>query len=187
LLNIRRAEVEDAAGIAQVNTLSWREAYAGLVSEEFLARWQVSPELWEQRLGGGGSRVSVFVATDERRIVGFTASGPTIDLGDLDPVAETVGRLYSLYVLAAYYDRGLGYRMHEAQLEALGQSGFTSARLWVLKGNKRAISFYVRQGWVDDRTVRQEDLDGEVLTEHRYSRANLATAPALPDLSGPDA
>lgn len=174
MLSIRCAEPNDAAGIARVNTLSWREAYSGLMTDEFLSRWEVTTELWQQRLGGADSRMSVFVATDDRRIVGFSAAGPIYDPDPSEPVDETVGHLYSLYVLADYYGRGLGYRLHEAQLAALAASGFTSAMLWVLEGNRRAVSFYVRQGWVDDGTVRHEDWDGELLTEYRYRRPDLA-------------
>jgi ribosomal protein S18 acetylase RimI-like enzyme len=173
MLSIRRAEADDAAGIALVNTVSWREAYAGLMTDEFLARWEVTTELWQQRLGGSDPRVSVFVATDDCRIVGFSAAGPVFDPDPSEPVDRTVSHLYSLYVLAEYYGHGLGYRLHEAQLTAMAASGFTSAMLWVLKGNSRAIAFYVRQGWVDDETVRHDDWDGELLTEYRYRRPDL--------------
>ena len=155
----------DAAGIARVQTLAWREAYAGLLPDEFLAR-EVPTELWAQRLTELEPPTACFVAQRGPNIVGFALAGaPPAEEREDDP---TVGQVYAIYVLAEAWGSGVGYRLHLATVSALVDAGFAAAVLWVLAGNQRAIDFYRRQGWVDDSEQRQEEMDGQILDVQRY-------------------
>jgi L-amino acid N-acyltransferase YncA len=167
---VRFAQPDDAAGIARVNTISWREAYAGLLPEEFLARREVAEEVWRERMAERDSRGAVFVAQRGERIIGFAAAGPALPWMALDP---SVGLLYAIYLLAEAWGTGVGHRLHQAAVANLHNVGFKSAVLWLLDGNQRAIDFYERQGWVADGEVREETMDGQVLVELRYRLPRL--------------
>ena len=171
---VRRAGPDDAEGLARVQTTAWREAYTGLLDEYFLAGREVSPDVWRQRFSEPDPRIGVFVATDAGRVIGFASAGPRLDAsGHAESGQQAVGQLYALYVLAPFYGRAVGHRLHQAAVDELVRNGFTSAVLWVLTGNQRATTFYLRQGWVDEGVVRQEGLEGQILDEHRYSLSNL--------------
>jgi ribosomal protein S18 acetylase RimI-like enzyme len=159
--------VEDAAVIARVQTLAWREAYAGLLPDAFLAR-ETPTELWRQRLRGLEPPTVCFVAERGPSVVGFALAGAPPEGEREDD--RTVGQLYAIYVLAEVWGSGVGYRLHQATVAALVDAGFAAAVLWVLDGNQRAIDFYRRQGWMDDNEKRQEEIDGQILNVQRYRR-----------------
>jgi GNAT superfamily N-acetyltransferase len=166
---IRPATAEDAAGIARVQTEVWRDAYRGLLPADFLARRVVTEGTWLDRLTQLPPRTSVHVAVDDAGgVVGFAAAGPA-----LVPAAsedESVGQLYAIYVLAAYWGTGIGYDLHRGATDDLRAAGFSEAILWVLPGNARAIAFYERQGWSDHGIETDDDFDGVRVTERLYGR-----------------
>ena len=79
------------------------------------------------------------LSKDDDRVVGFVCTG------DRGEEAPGVGEVFALYVLAEYYGSGLGQRLMQAGLEALGD--YPEICLWVLKGNARAIRFYEKCGF----------------------------------------
>jgi GNAT superfamily N-acetyltransferase len=165
-VEIREATVADAAGIAHVQTWSWREAYEGLISAGFLNAWQVDPRVWTRRLAESGARTTTFVAVAGSQVIGFAGVGP-----QLTPAGDTrVGQLYTMYLLTLWWGVGLGHRLHTVALDALTSAGFAHAVLWVLAGNTRAMAFYEREGWRFDGESRTEQMGDEPLSELRMSR-----------------
>jgi GNAT superfamily N-acetyltransferase len=138
-----------------VQTLGWRQGFAGLLPADYLAGRVIEPAVWTDRLGDPPPRVNLFVAVDDATIVGFALTGPATD--QADPQTTDLGQLFAIYLLDQFWGSGAGYRLHRASLDALVDNGFTSAVLWVLKGNERAIAFYRRQGWVDDHAAMTEN------------------------------
>ncbi len=169
---IRPARPADAAGIARVQTLSWRAAYAGLLPDDFLARHEVTEELWRQRMADLDPQTAVLVAEQDDHIIGFATAGTPPPSEELEP---PIGLLYAIYLLAEAWGTGVGYRLHEAAVEAMVSAGFGSAVLWVLDSNQRAINFYVRQGWIGDGRTRQETIHGLTLSVARYRLDRLAS------------
>jgi ribosomal protein S18 acetylase RimI-like enzyme len=55
-----------------------------------------------------------------------------------------------------------------AALETLARAGYREATLWVLETNARARRFYEAGGWRGDGAVRQDEVDGVLLTDLRY-------------------
>jgi GNAT superfamily N-acetyltransferase len=80
-----------------------------------------------------------------------------------DPLAETyvafdvdeavgvvslrAGVIETLYVLPAFWGRGVGSMLHDDALDRLRKTGVEEARLWTLAGNDRARAFYEHRGW----------------------------------------
>jgi GNAT superfamily N-acetyltransferase len=173
-VEVRRATVADAAGIAHVQTVSWREAYAGLLPADFLANRVVTGDEWQERLTNLGSNHFVHVAVRESEMIGFAAAGPSLEEaveGDSTPW------LYAIYVLADWWGKGVGFRLYQAVLTDFEIAGYTEAVLWVLVGNERAETFYLRQGWTDDHFIRDETMDGQVLHVRRFRLRPLQGRP----------
>lgn len=148
---VRPARVEDAAAMARVHVLCWRETYRGLMSEEVLGDPDLLPareRFWVAALSDERyARNRVAVAEHDNQVVGITMSGPAGDDDAFWPV-----QLYVLYVVAAHHGSGVG----AALLDAVINPGEASA-LWVADPNERAQAFYRKHGFVPDGKDRVDN------------------------------
>lgn len=138
---IRPARVSDAPGIAAVHVASWRESYQGVIPDEILDRQSVEAReiFWRGHLdqpSRGG-----WVLEGEGGIVGFGDCGP-----NHDPMLDAQSEINSLYLLRRAQGRGDGKRLLQIMLQALRDGGYSSAGLWVAKGNAKACGFYEHLG-----------------------------------------
>lgn len=149
---IRCANAEDAAGIARVRAESWRTAYRGIVSDEYLDAIDVAEWSERQRLNMENQPAELvsLVADYAGLIVGWAALGPNRETGT--PFA---GELYAIYLLPEYWRRGIGRLLMEATAESLLERGMRSMILWVLAENRPARRFYEALGgeYVRERQI----------------------------------
>lgn len=132
---LRRATPADASAVADCHTACWREAYAGLVDDDYLYAAAVGERRlarWRERLAGTRE---VWLADADGQVVGVASAGA----GDDPPL-----QLMSLYVRAAFHGSGLADRLLHAAI------GSGPASLWVFAANLRARRFYARHGFVPD-------------------------------------
>ena len=146
---------DDMKGKSYVHYKAWHEAYSGIVDEAYLdvvtlEKCEEITENWPD---------NVLVAKDGDRVVGFCGYGPY-----RDNTMPDCGEVYSLYILADYYDKGVGFALMNTVAERL--SAYKTIALWVLKDNDRAIRFYERYGFRFDGT-EQEIMLGTSKTECR--------------------
>ena len=153
---------DDLDEMGRVHVQVWREAYAGLLPDDYLAGLDptIGPRRWRERWGTG-PEVSWWIARDEKGIVGMTTSGPPRD--DDPPVPL---ELYAINVLRRAHGTGLA---DELMARVIGDR---PAYLWVLEGNVRAAAFYRRHGFTDDGGRKPEPDTGVV--EIRMSRGYAA-------------
>ena len=143
-ITIRKAKLEDAAGIAKVHVDSWRTTYKGLIADEFLANLSCErrAQVWKEPLADPESTSFLYVAeTKAGEIVGFVSAGPG---SESDPAYQ--GELYAIYLLQQAQGLGTGRRLMEAAMRELSQRGFSSMLLWVLKDNLPSRKFYEAVG-----------------------------------------
>ena len=138
MIQLRRARPADAPGIATVHVSAWRNAYAGLLPDEFLSGLsdvRRAVQYDEEIRAGRG----VFVALGNGGVIGFSTVG--------HPRAARLadGEIETLYVLDDWRDRGVGRRLLRAGALHLAQGGCRSAFLWVLRDNPSRW-FYERMG-----------------------------------------
>lgn len=150
----------DEMGLVHVQV--WREAYAGLLPDDYLAGLDptIGPRRWRERWGTEPCP-SWWIARDNNGIVGMITSGAPRD--DDPPVPL---ELYAINVLRRAHGTGLA---DDLMAHAVGDR---PAYLWVLEGNDRAISFYRRHGFVDDGGRKPEPDTGVV--EIRMARRHAA-------------
>src|SRR6478735_10973606 len=139
-ITIRAARPGDARRIARLDVETWRAAYAGILTTQFLVG------LSAQRREIGWATViereprDVRVAVDgEGQIVGFGSCGRNRDS------AERAGEVFTLYVAPDWQNQGIGRRLLIALFRRLVATGRRSAILWVLRDNP-ARFFYERLG-----------------------------------------
>lgn len=162
---IARPVLDDLDEMGRVHVQVWREAYAGLLPDDYLAGLDPTfgPRRWRERFGSS-PEVSWWLARDEAGIVGMATSGPGRD--DDAPVPL---ELYAINVLARAHGTGLA-------TDLVGRAiGDRPAYLWVLDGNARAVAFYARLGFIDEGGRKPEPETG--VTEIRMARGHLAASP----------
>jgi ribosomal protein S18 acetylase RimI-like enzyme len=142
-MQIEKATIEDARGIAEVHVESWRVAYAGIVPPSYLAALSVAQreDSWKRQLLDGTPHI--LVARAAHRIVGFIAFGACRDA----EAPSTHGEIWALYVLPSHWSAGTGTALCRSALEMLGKLGFAAVSLWVLSSNRRGIGFYETLGF----------------------------------------
>lgn len=160
MICVRRARPSDAAAIGAIHVSTWRNTYAGVLPEEYLAG--LSPVRhavgYEQAISDRRRGHAVFVAVasgvDAPRgraeaeggaVIGFVSGGKARRPGLCGEPATGSGEVETLYLLDDYRDRGLGRRLMRAMAAHLAAVGCRSAVLWVLRDNPTKW-FYQRLG-----------------------------------------
>lgn len=106
------------------------------------------------------------IATKDGSVIGFISFGASRDEDSPDH-----GEVYGLYVDPDYWHQGVGHALMEIAQQDLLQMGFSSANLWVLVGNSRAMMFYEREAWLPDGLSRVEEVWGLEVSSVRYQRS----------------
>jgi ribosomal protein S18 acetylase RimI-like enzyme len=157
---IARPTPEDLDEMGRVHVQVWREAYAGLLPDAYLAGLDptIGPTRWRERFGST-TAVSWWIAHDQEGIAGMATSGPPRDDDAPAPL-----ELFAINVLRRVHGTGLA---DDLMAHAVGDR---PAYLWVLEGNDRAIAFYRRHGFADEGGRKPEPDTGAV--EIRMARGH---------------
>ena len=144
---LRRAVADDAEPLAHLHLDVWDDAYTGLMPQGIL-------DDRRERVAERVERWRGILEQDQPPLVAFGPEGPigfaSAGAGRDNDVAIEL-ELWSLYVRAGWWGRGVGHALFE---EAVGDR---AAYLWVLAGNDRAIHFYERHGFRLDGADDQHD------------------------------
>lgn len=126
----------DRTSIAAVHAASWRTAYRGTLSDDYLDN-RAGDELAETWSNIELSPQDVVLVAEDEQLLGFIAiwcrPDPYID---------------NLHVLPEQKSRGIGKKLMRAGAQELQRLGHSSAYLWVFESNQAAIGFYEHLGGV---------------------------------------
>ena len=178
---VRDATPADADAIAQLHALSWRTAYRGILTDDYLDKIAEHDRRldWRTRFseGDAGTRL-VRLAIDDDLLVGFMCAY-------LDRDEQGGALLDNLHIHPDTKGLGVG-RMLMAQAVAwvLEHRPSSSLHLWVYEANHAARGFYERFGGVTVERIVQRACDGRDLPFMRYAWGDL---PALKKALGADA
>ncbi|GAA4404036.1 hypothetical protein GCM10023168_16150 [Fodinibacter luteus] len=173
--SVRRARPNDAPAVGLVQATVFREAYAGRVPAEVVARFEPDAfaRTWRASLDappGGVHRLMVACAGEQ--VVGLCAVGPSQD-PDAGPAAGEVT------VLAVHPDarrQGHGSRLLNAGVDVLREAGAESVAVWLLSDDERTRAFLAASGFAPDGAYRDRVVspDGEALREVRLTASVTA-------------
>src|SRR5579864_3013939 len=141
----RDATAKDAEAIAWLHAESWRSAYRGILSDDFLDS-HVHEErrgTWQARFSGAESqRFFVLLAENAGQMSGFACVFPCPE-----DHAAFGAFLDNLHVLPRFTGQGIGRILLSQVVRRLQTSGSHSGLyLWVLEQNHRARRFYEKAG-----------------------------------------
>jgi GNAT superfamily N-acetyltransferase len=161
-MEVRPATADDVPDIGRVHATSRRATYAALVPAAALAA--VTPEAqaehWRLRLATAPPPSAVYVVVADGSLQGFAMGSGHGHTATLD----------ALHVLPSLQGTGAGQRLHDRLVADFVAWGCAVAELWVLEGNERAQSFYLRNGWRADGTRHGHDVGGVDVPAVRYRR-----------------
>ncbi len=184
MIHIRVADVSDAAGIARVHCMTWKEAYRGILDEAYLenlsqqrltARWRATLEHRADDLDE-----QVFVAVQGRTIIGFLTVGASREA--FAPWDSEIGMIY---VLKEQRGAGIGRVLMKAAADHSIRRGMFSTGLWVLRDNGGGRDFYETLGG-EPRGRKSDTVGGQFVQLVAYwwsdvaTLADRSTTPILP-------
>jgi ribosomal protein S18 acetylase RimI-like enzyme len=165
-VRIRPAHIEDAEAIANLHANSWRVAYRGILSDEFLDNEVATDRLktWQDKFNCAKNNQKIWVAEDSDDLAGFICI-----YGDEH---ETLGTFIdNLHVAAAHQGQGIGRQLMHTVAEWVNHHCASKGLyLEVLADNQQAQRFYqglagkpVKSQWW------QPPGDGEKVKEWLYA------------------
>ncbi|WP_146549034.1 GNAT family N-acetyltransferase [Rummeliibacillus suwonensis] len=167
-MNIRKATLTDAEGIAKVHIDSWKTTYANIIPKEYLnsLSYEKQAKKWTNII----SQEIVFVAEDNKgKIVGFSSGGKERS----KKYKGFEGELYVIYILKKYQRRGIGKSLIKPVLDEIKKMGLNSMLVLVLEENNSRL-FYEKLGGVKLDTVEVE-IAGKQLKEIAYGWGDINT------------
>jgi GNAT superfamily N-acetyltransferase len=171
-MRVRAAEERDAEALARVHVAVWRQTYAGMMPDEYLAGLSVERRatMWAARLRGEGPPdTQVYVADDPAHgIVGFAVAGR-----ERTGNPEFDGELWAINIDAAHHRRGVGRALVLPAAQWLAGKGFRAMMLWVVAANP-ARGFYERLGGKLLAQTRPATFGNVTVPEVAYGWRSLA-------------
>lgn len=140
---IRPATQRDAKAVAEIQVSVNQVAYQGLVPDADINSMRPNERLafWRDAIEYGEPQVQV--ALDGETLIGFVGFDRSRDKG----TKPTVGEIWAIYVLPAYWDKGVGLALWDAAREGLQEEGCTQVTIWLPVGNERAVRFHELAGF----------------------------------------
>lgn len=168
-MRFRDATLADAPRIAALHAASWRRAYRGMLSDEYLDTDLEADRtrVWIGRLTQPQPKQRVVLAAFSDQLAGFACA-----FGSEDPDLGTL--LDNLHVSHDFQQQGIGARLMMeiaswCQTEFAGEGLF----LWVLEPNMKARRFYEHLGAVQAGKEVWQSPDGGQIPSLCYAWRHL--------------
>lgn len=139
----RPASAEDATTIRRVQVDTWRNAYRGIVPDDYLESMSYEPPDWILRAATDGRHMLVAVEHDGERgedVVGFVTFGPS-----RRDASRGECEVYAMYVSANSQRRGIGSMLFDESLRIAATDGYNLLLVCVLSENPYR-AFYIGLG-----------------------------------------
>lgn len=141
-MNLRPATLADALQIAELHAASWRYAYRGAISEEYLSGDVITDRHndWLRRLGESRPNQYVVVAESSGEILGFACAYAKEN-------NEWGSLIDCIHVRQSLHGKGIGTLLIcNVASWCAAMASDVPVYLWVLENNLRAQAFYQSLG-----------------------------------------
>ena len=152
---VRKATEQDISRIAEITVYSWRTAYRGIMSDEFLFNKRSVIETSKNILARFNDPQFDIDVYDDGIIKGFAIHHPAED-EDLAYAYD----LMSLYVEPQFKGLGIGSELIQSVEKQAKDKDFKSMVIWTLEKNESAIAFYEKHSYLQDGIKEHRDIWG---------------------------
>jgi ribosomal protein S18 acetylase RimI-like enzyme len=168
--SVRIARPSDASAVGLVQAAVWRAAYAHVLPQEVVERFDGPSfaRVWRDSLSNPPSpRHVLLVGCAGEQVVGFAAVGPSVSAD----ATETSGEVLSLGIHPDARRSGHGSRLLNAAVDTLHSKGFDSVSVWILATDEATRAFLNAAGLAPDSAYRDRviDADSRVAREVRLT------------------
>lgn len=160
---IRYASKEDAGILASINSLSFTNAFRGIIPEETLKQrfsYESLKERFSKEFEEGNVKSAIMYKEDiPVGILSFIKDSSRKNDSEID-----IGRIY---LLPEYWGQGLGGQFLAWAINEARREGYKSLGLWVIEENTRARKAYEKAGFVHEGETRMIN-PGREIKDYRY-------------------
>ena len=162
-MQIRRATLADTLTISKIHALSWKAAYEGIVSQDYLDN--LKDDFWVEFFENSiwNDVLTVQLVLENDLPVGCISYGKSRDTKLPD-----WGEIVSLYLLPQYWGKGYAKRLLDAALTDFHENSYQNVFLWALIENERARKFYEKNKFTCNNEECIFEIAGEKLVDLRY-------------------
>ena len=147
-INIRVAELSDAANLVVLKQQVWVSTYAEEgVRTEFSDYFLAAFTLRNEKALLTNPQKKTLVAEQNGHLIGCAVIA--FDEESPIPAAGNNPEIAVLYVLERFTGKGVGRILLDRTFQLINESGFSAVWLTVYHKNERAINFYKRYGFTD--------------------------------------
>jgi len=140
-ISFRKACIADCYELAVLKGKVWNTTYQGIYSQEKLTGYDVEKNKRIFKSIVENPEISLYVATDEERIVGFMTCGKPYK-----PFREYGQEVGLLYILKEYQRQGIGREFFRIAKKLVTERGYKEFFLSVNSRNYEAQKFYFAMG-----------------------------------------
>jgi GNAT superfamily N-acetyltransferase len=168
---LRAGEISDSAALARVQVDSWRSAYVGIVTDEYLAHFTYDEQEQDWKDILVSNEKDVIMVAEADKVVGYA----WVQLGQ-DELPQYGAELASMHLLPSHRGLGIGKPLFIATMNELHQRGIQSMFLWALEKNVPAHRFYEKLGGA--RVGRRDAMIGDCpVVDIAFGWNSLTTIP----------
>ncbi len=144
---IRYMQASDAGRVAEIQVNAWKTAYAGIIPQPVLDRYnlEVRTVAWTKIISKSDVRDNVVVI--DEKIMGWAGYGKC---RDEDKNAKLTQELFGIYVDPIKFRCGYGEQLWQRARQEMLRHQPEEVTLWVLEENQRARAFYEENGFEAD-------------------------------------
>jgi len=175
-IKYRKANISDLSGIVKVKVDTWKTAYQGIISENYLKNlsYEDKEENWKQKLENPTHGASIYVAeTDQNEIVGFALA----TLEKYNPIVALLqaerykGELCAIYILEEFQHKEIGTELVKLVVKYFISNNVNSMIVWILKENP-SCRFYEKLGgkYIGEQSI---EIGGKQYVEIAYGWENI--------------
>lgn len=162
ILCVRKATLDDAYYLSYVHVMSWKEAYKGIVPDEYIETKTVEAGFEKLQKMIINKPDANYIAELDGKAIGRLTIHECYDED-----SPNSGEIGVFYILPEYWRKGYGKQIAAFALAELKARGYSSVSLWTLEASTRARRFYESVGFELDGAQKTLDF-GKPLTAVRY-------------------
>lgn len=143
-LFIREATIDDIPAIARIHVPAKQKSYAVAVDNDYLQSFTFKEyeEIWKNYMAAADAKQ--YLALFDDQPAGVISFGrlrtPPPGTSRIRPLYA--GEIFGIHVHPDYWQKGVGKALLKKASQDLSEEKVFSLCLWVIAGNKNAISFY---------------------------------------------